>query len=279
MTIRKLWVPTLINALRYGFASFLRFSKPLTFSALAAGASYLIIFLTQWYYGQDLAIESLSLYGGQSVVMNSLVLFFLSLPVAAQFAQEYRFGTLGSTLLIAPKRLVLFMSKTIFALLYVAVSVILIWVIIFSSSPLFGFLPSTEGTNFSFLAVAGGSFDWTKIASDYGTALVSLMCYIFGYMLIVISLSVATKSQTLGAIIPFFYLGLVETLATLSDYLVNRGAMKDDWIPESFRLFEKGQAWLVSDPNFQNSGLVYFGIAFAAFAGSALLFQRRSIAH
>lgn len=260
----------MINAVRYGLATFLTFSKPLTFFGLAIATS--IFFLEMSVGGNnELSREGLSYFGAQTLAMNALVLFFISVPVAGQFAQEYRFKTITSTLLMVPSRMKLFLSKTFFALLYALTSVLLMW----GFMQLLGVSQRivATGKNYSLFALTSGNFHWSSTGVD---AYARMAAYILGYMLIVIAISVATRSQTLGTLIPFLYLAIVESIAATSDALIKLKVIQGPLIPDSFRFFQKGQAWINSDPHYPMAGIYYFGVCLIAFASSAVLFSRRS---
>jgi hypothetical protein len=261
-----------INALRYGFASFLSFSKPFTFlllSIVSSGALFsLALGPAQGVLGQQMSI-----LGAQTLAMNALILLFVSVPVAGQFAQEYRFKTLGAALLAAPQRVPLFLAKNLFGLIYVAAVVAANWLFLDLFGRAMGL--GNQGTNYSIFALTGGGFSWRFTGLD---AYWRMMLYIFGYMLIVIALSIVTRSQTLGILIPFFYLGIIETLGAISDGLVKIHAISGPFIAGQFRFFNQGQAWINADAHHPSAGLVYFGVAAGLFALSVLLFARRDVA-
>lgn len=285
----------MINALRYGLATFLSFSKPLTFLLLST-----LTFLLVTQIGQVInqlietanqglssstggqseleylsTFRSLSEFGAQTSVMNALVLFFLSVPVAGQFAQEYRFNTLANTFIAAPRRAAVFLSKTFFALVYVAASVAIMWAII----SVFGRAlpaplnqPGSTGI-FNPAYSAGGDFVWQlKPDEDWWR----IVLYVFGYMFIVISFSVITQSQTLGVLIPVFYLGFVESAAAISDAVNMTQVKQGDWIPDQLRFFVQGHAWINQDPSYEFAGLIYFGGIAALMGVSLWLFVRRN---
>lgn len=282
----------MVNAFRYGLASFFRMSKPIFFFFLSSLVALLVIELSQFVIGLQQSLQNsqammtssgdempvaapftgLTTFAAQGSVMNALVLFFLSIPVAGQFAQEYRFNTLANTFLIAPKRPAVFLSKAGFALGYVTVAIAVMWLAI----DLFGSklpVPVTNGSEaFSPLYVTSSNITWSM---NFDSSWWRVLLYVCGYMSIVISISIITKSQTLGALLPFFYLGLVESAAAISDTLLTVGAISKDWIPEQLRFFVHGQAWVNSDSAFANSGYIYFGGCLFLLALGFLLFTKR----
>lgn len=284
----------MINALRYGFATFLSFSKPLTFLILAGVAFTLVVEI-----GQAINIQSLSFYqsmvesgappkelaglemfrpfstiGVQTGILNALVLLFLSVPVAGQFAQEYRFQTLATTFLIAPRRSAVFVSKTFFALLYVTAAVGIIWLVVTLLGPVLP-APITVGPEstgvFNPAYTVGGDLDWKLASSDWWRVLL----YVLGYMLIVISMAIITKSQTLGVLVPVFYLGFVETTAAVSDSINLTKLKTGDWIADEFRFFLQGHAWINQDADYPLAGFIYFGGILVLLGLSFWLFVRR----
>lgn len=266
----------MLNALRYGFATFLSFSKPLTFFLLAALTTYIVVEVTQIItstFGQipDSTLEPLGIFGAQLMVMNVMVMFFLSVPVAGQFAQEYRFTTLSNTFLIAPQRISVFVSKTVFALLYVFAAIAIIWVSFrFTATPLP--LPLTGSGTLSPLVSTDLEFTWQMISVDDRW---KVLLYITGYMLIVISLAIVTRSQTLGVLLPMFYLLFIEPgLMFASGYFA---VMQLTWLKfiDFFRIFTHGQAWVNGEPFFPYGGIVYFGVTAMMVLWSLVLFVRR----
>lgn len=299
----------MINATRYGLSTFLSFSKPVTFLLLATFTFLLAAEIAQVInaivFEQYTALKAqlaamdpaelgqmtgtdpdylktleifrpLSVFGSQLVVLNGLVLFFLSVPVAGQFAQEYRFGTLATTFLIAPRRIAVFSSKVFFALVYVAASVGIMWLIIavagkWLPAPIGLPVESSTGV-FSPVYPAGGEFAWNLASSnDWWRVLL----YVLGYMLIVVSISILTKSQTLGVLVPVFYLGFVETAAAASDSLNVAGVKSGDWIADPFRFFLQGHAWINQDAEYPLAGAIYFGVILILLALSLWAFVRR----
>ena len=256
----------MLNAIRYGFASFLGFSKPVIFFLLAAFSAWGVIYLTK--QGVAATGKTLSILGAQSVVMNALVMFFISIPVAGQFSQEYRFKTLGATLLMVPHRLYLLISKTLFALIYVALAVGLLWGLIAGLSNFLGL--TATGVSYSFLAVTGANFSWNLSGLD---SLLRILFYVFGYMLIVISISVLTKIQALGVLIPMLYLLILESIGAASDEAQKRGFIANPIIPEWLRIFKEGQAWINGDTG---AGLAFFSFSLVMFVISAFVFSKRS---
>jgi hypothetical protein len=276
-----------VNALRYGLVSFLKLSKPFLFLLISAAVLFCVVELSQVAVGLVNQIQiqlgapsavdpelfrGLSVFGAQASVMNALFLFFLSIPVAGQFAQEYRFTMLANTFLMAPNRIAVVFSKTTFALLYVVVSLGLFSLAVPVVGPLLP-LKLEDGTaTASPLFATSANISWTMTFEESWWRVV---LYILGYMVIVISTSIITKSQTLGALLPFFYVGLVETVAAFADFLVTQGQITTNWIPEQLRFFRNGQAWINSDAAFPHAGLIYFGGCLVLLAVSLFLFVRR----
>ncbi len=277
----------MVNALRYGLVSFLKLSKPFLFLLISAAVLFCVVELSQVAVGLVNQIQiqlgapsavdpelfrGLSVFGAQASVMNALFLFFLSIPVAGQFAQEYRFTMLANTFLMAPNRIAVVFSKTTFALLYVVVSLGLFSLAVPVVGPLLP-LKLEDGTaTASPLFATSANISWTMTFEESWWRVV---LYILGYMVIVISTSIITKSQTLGALLPFFYVGLVETVAAFADFLVTQGQITTNWIPEQLRFFRNGQAWINSDAAFPHAGLIYFGGCLVLLAVSLFLFVRR----
>ncbi len=277
----------MVNALRYGLVSFLKLSKPFLFLLISTAVLFCVVELSQVAVGLVNQIQiqlgapsavdpelfrGLSVFGAQASVMNALFLFFLSIPVAGQFAQEYRFNMLANTFLMAPNRIAVFFSKTTFALLYVVVSLGLFSLAVPVVGPLLP-LKLEDGTaTASPLFATSANISWTMTFEESWWRVV---LYILGYMVIVISTSIITKSQTLGALLPFFYVGLVETVAAFADFLVTQGQITTNWIPEQLRFFRNGQAWINNDATFPHAGLIYFGGCLVLLAVSLVLFVRR----
>jgi hypothetical protein len=277
----------MLNALRYGLVSFLKLSKPFLFFGLSAVTLFCVFELSQVAVGlvntiqlqlgepgavDPLTFRGLSSFGAQSSVMNALVLFFLSIPVAGQFAQEYRFNMLANTFLMAPNRIAVFFSKTTFALLYVVVALAVLVLAVVLLGPLLPIALQDGTANASPVFATSANITWTMTFADSWWR---VLLYILGYMVVVISLSIITKSQTLGALLPLFYLGLVETVAAFADFLVAQGQIETNWIPEQLRFFRNGQAWINNDPGFPQAGLIYFGVCLVILAVSLILFVRR----
>lgn len=278
----------MVNALRYGLVSFLKLSKPFLFLLISALVLFCIVELSQVAAGLVHQIQvqlgtpgaaeqepfpGLSIFGAQASVMNALFLFFLSIPVAGQFAQEYRFTMLANTFLMAPNRIAVFASKTAFALLYVVVSLVLLSFAVALFGPALPLRIQDDGTaTASPIFATSANISWTMTFEDSWWR---VLLYILGYMAIVISISIITKSQTLGALLPFFYLGLVETVAAFADFLVAQNQIQANWIPEQLRFFRNGQAWINHDATFPNAGLIYFGGCLVLLVVSLVLFVRR----
>ncbi len=277
----------MVNALRYGLVSFLKLSKPFLFFIISTVVLFCVVELSQ--VAVDLVHQlqlqlgtpgaadqepflGLSTFGAQASVMNALFLFFLSIPVAGQFAQEYRFNMLANTFLMAPNRIAVFFSKTTFALLYVVVSLGLFSLAVPLVGPLLPLKLQDGQAAASPVFATSANITWTMTFEDSWWR---VLLYILGYMAIVISISIITKSQTLGALLPFFYLGLVETVAAFADFLVTEGQITTNWIPEQLRFFRNGQAWINNDAAFPNAGLIYFGGCLLLLAVSLVLFVRR----
>ncbi len=277
----------MVNALRYGLVSSLKLSKPFLFFFISALVLFCVVELSQVAVGlvnqvqlqmgtpgatDPASFPGLSTFGAQASVMNALFLFFLSIPVAGQFAQEYRFNMLANTFLMAPNRIADFASKTVFALLYVLVSVGLLSLAVVLLGPLLP-LKLQDGTaTASPIFATSANITWTMTLENSWWR---VLLYVFGYMVIVMSLSIITKSQTLGVLLPFFYLGLVETVASFADVLVTQKSIETNWIPEQLRFFRNGQAWINQDAAFSNAGLIYFGSCLILLVISLLLFLRR----
>jgi len=277
-----------VNALRYGLVSFLKLSKPFLFLLISAIVLFCVVELSQvavglvnqiqLQLGAPSAIDpelfrGLSVFGAQATVMNALFLFFLSIPVAGQFAQEYRFNMLANTFLMAPNRYAVFFSKTTFALLYVVVSLGLLSLVLPLIGPVLPLKLLADGTaTASPVFATSANIAWTMTFEDSWWR---VLLYVLGYMAIVIGISIITRSQTLGALLPFFYLGLVETVAAFADFLVAQNQIQANWIPEQLRFFRNGQAWINHDAAFPHAGLIYFGGCLVLLAVSLVLFVRR----
>lgn len=267
----------MLNSLRYGFATFLSFSKPITFLVLALITTYIVVAATQIIATvviglmPDAEVQTLGVFGARVNVMNAMVMFFLSVPVAGQFAQEFRFNTLASTFLVAPNRYTLFISKAAFALTYVFASIGIIWASFNFTASIFPPALSGKGI-FGPLYSANFELGWKlEESSDWWKVLV----YVAGYMVIVIAMATITRSQTLGVLIPVFYLLFVEHGIGLAFGLYRLESSELFNIFDPLRFFMQGQAWVNADAAYPYAGLIYFGGVMAMFMWSFILFVRR----
>lgn len=282
----------MINALRYGLASFLRLSKPFTFVFIATFVFLLMVELSQvalraTFVAQQVLssvapstevqaapaeFSGMTMFAAQANVMNALVLMFLSIPVAGQFAQEYRYNTVANAFLLAPRRTAVFVSKLALVLVYVSSSVALMWIALLFLGPLLPD-PIRDGTQmYSPLYAAGLDISWQLTFQESWWR---VLLYVCGYMTVVSAFAVITKSQTLGVLIPLFFLGLIETAAHISDLLLDGGVIQLAWIPDQLRFFLQGQAWVNQDAGFPYASSIYFGGCLGLMLLSLLLFIRR----
>lgn len=262
----------MLSALRYGARSVLTFSRPWLFLFLGTVSTVLIVMIYN-YFAQQLAVamgprapRTLTLFGAQLQVINAFALMFLSIPVAAQFAQEYRYRTLTLAFLIAPKRWTVFVSKLLFSALYVALSVLVAWIVMVFVGPLIPTPINPSGGLSSFLTALSPQLPW---AGTLGDSWLKILIYVLVYMSFVVSFAIITKSQALGVMIPFFYLTFVESFGAIVD------VAEATWFPQWLRPFMHGQAWLTNDPQLPHAGLMFFGYAAIAFAIAFVLFVRR----
>ena len=262
----------MLSAIRYGARSVMTFSRPWLFLVLGAVSAVLMVMAYNWF-AHELAISQvpraplpLTLFGAQLQVINVLGMMFLSVPVAAQFAQEYRYRTLALAFLVAPRRWTLFVSKIAFSAVYIVVSIIVAWIVLAIVGPLIPNPVQPNGGLSSFLTALNPNLPW---AGSLGTMWWKILIYVLVYMAFVVAFAIITKSQALGVMIPFFYVLIVESFGAIVD------VAEATWFPSVLRPFMFGQAWLTSDPQYPFAGVVFFGYALIALVTAFLLFIRR----
>ena len=296
----------MLNAARYALASFPTFGRPTLFLLLSVAAVVTVVRTTPFVLepllnsgitnaGQpSTQLPNLSVLGANLSVMSPLVLVFLSFPVAAQFAHEYKFKIISTTFLVAPRRLAVFGMKSLVTLLYVTVVLSLSWIALQTLSTV---MPDTfplprNGFNSSFWYVVGhyslqpsDGFAWNSL--QFGDVWWKALLYVCGSMLVVLSLSVITKSQALGITYALVFFAITEITPAVMPYLGGilgqvfgpAGANFVLFFQETFgaavRFFFNGQAWLTSDPRYPFAGVFFFGtIAFFTLI-AARVFVRR----
>lgn len=293
----------MINALRYAVASFSTFGRPILFIFLNSTAVVMITVITTMVLQPVLsatlpgmeaetALPFMSVLGASLSVISPGAMLLLAIPVAAQFAHEYKFNILATTFLSAPRRLAVFVSKTLMTAIYVVLVVAISWLVLRTLGQTMPkeFPFPENGYDSSFLYVIDypldplDGFDWHGM--EFADSWAKIMMYVLGAMLIVLSFSVLTRSQALGITYGFLFFGVIELLAGLLPVLPQiLGSVLGpatgpviailSFIIAPFRFMYNGQAWLTNDPGSPLAGVYFFGTVALFVVLAAVVFVRR----